>query len=119
MSPFIDNLERLLGMGILPIVAILLLFVIVLALAVLGLAGFGFKFFMGERRRHDALLAQRDKERHEERIAIETRLSSSETRHESCEKDRETLRAEVAKLDERVSRFTSCPKRDCPNRLPG
>lgn len=118
MGQFIDQLERLLNMGLAPIVGILLLFCLALAGVVTVLAAFGFKFFMGERRRHDALLSQRDKERGEERLAIESRLTASETRHETCERDRETLRAEVATLAERVARFTSCPKRDCPNRLP-
>ncbi|QJE95974.1 hypothetical protein [Luteolibacter luteus] len=118
MPEFINNLERLVGMGILPIVAILLLFVLGLAAVVAAMAGFGFKFFMGERRRHDALLAQRDKERVEERLAIETRLSTSEEKHEACEKDRDVLRTDVATLSERVDRLTKCPKPGCPMRLP-
>lgn len=118
MPPFIDQLERLVGMGVLPIVAILLLFVLGLAAALVAFAGFGFKFFLGERKRHDAVLAERDKERAADQHKIEVRLASSEEKHEACEKDRDGLRTDVATLRERVDRLTSCPKRDCPMRLP-
>lgn len=119
MAHFIDQLERLVGMGIVPIVGILLLFVLALAGAFVTFAIFGFKFFLAERRRHDNLLQQRDKERSADRVALENRLTQSETKHETCEKDRDAIRSELATLTERVTRLATCPKRDCPNRLPG
>lgn len=118
MANFIDQLERLLQLGLAPIVGILLLFVLVLAAAFIAFATFGFKFFLGERRRHDHLLQQRDKERAEERLSIETRLATSEAKHEACEKDRDAIRTDLATLTERVLHLTNCPRRDCPNRPP-
>lgn len=107
----LDTLERLIGMGFSPYLALIIVFL----LATCGTMAGGFAFFWKqiarERRRNEAILEERDKERAEDRADVDRRLKD-------CETDREDLRRNVTELDRKVTRLASCPRRDCPMRLP-
>jgi Tfp pilus assembly protein PilO len=119
LASFIDDLERLTGMGIGPLAAILLLFLLALASVIVS----GFWFFWKQLgrawKKRDEERAERDAERAQWHAKVENRLKESEGKHEECERDRTELRSdlEAVKLD--LERQKRCPRRDCPMRLPG
>lgn len=104
---FIQDLEKLVGLGFNPMSAILLLMVLALAGLVAGVSGFGFKFLLGERRRQIQAFEKLNQERIENKTRIFERL-------DECESDREDLRLRVATLDQRISNFSFCPRTNCP-----
>lgn len=125
MGEFINTLERLIGLGFSPYLALIVAFLIVLALVIAALAALFWKALAKERKRQDDLLAEREADRANDRLEIEKRLTrteeklaASENRHDSCERDRNELRTELATVKERLARFSACPKLGCPMRLP-
>jgi len=47
---------------------------------------------------------------------LETRVETTETKAEACEKDRHELHRKVDGLRESVRRFQACPSQECPMR---
>jgi hypothetical protein len=47
---------------------------------------------------------------------LETRVAATETKADSCERDRHELHRKVDSLRESVRRFQACPSHDCPMR---
>jgi len=111
-STFIDNLARLTGLGIGPLAAILLLFL----LALTGVIGGGFLFFW---KQLENAWEKRDQERARWTSDIETRLKTSEGKHEQCETDRDKLRLQIGTVKGELERMKRCHRKDCPMRLPG
>ena len=119
LADLLTTLERLIGLGFSPFMALIVGFVIVLA----GVIGTGFLFFwrqLGkERDRQDKIRAQVDEERAAWRKDVEERLETSEGKHHECEQDRTSMRTEIETVKGELDRMRRCPRRDCPMRLPG
>ncbi|RYD65251.1 MAG: hypothetical protein EOP83_07765 [Verrucomicrobiaceae bacterium] len=112
LAIFIDNLERLTGLGLGPLAAVLLLFLLALAAVISG----GFLFFW---KQLGHAWQKRDEERAKWTSDIETRLKSSEGKHQECETDRDKLRVQIASVQGELDRMKRCHRKDCPMRLPG
>jgi hypothetical protein len=110
-AALISDLEKLIGLGFSPFLALIIAFLIVLAGVIATLAVFFWKQIAKERARQDRERAERDAERATWHREVEDRL-------DDCETDREALRVRVSDLDTRVARLAACPRRDCPMRLP-
>jgi hypothetical protein len=104
LAALLSDLEKLIGLGFSPFLALIIAFLIALAGVIGILAVWFWRQIAKERRARDADRA--------------TWHESVESRLQECEDDREELRGIVSDLDHKVARLSACPKRECPMRLP-
>jgi len=111
IADLLHTLERLIGLGFSPFLALIIGFLLILA----GVIGSGFLFFWRalakERLRQDEERAGRDADREEYRSDIERRF-------DECETDRQELHKKVEGLERTINRMAYCPRRECPMRVP-
>jgi hypothetical protein len=118
LANYVDDIERLTGIGLGPFIALLVVFIVVLVGAIVGVCGFFWKQLGKAWSKRDEERQLRDAERAVWHKQVEKRLRESEDRHQDCEADREKLNSAVSEVKVELQRMKHCPHSGCPMRLP-